>query len=61
MFDHYMPQNKVNAVIYLKAKKQMLIELSAKILENDLSTLSEISGTISNELDELDERLEAYL
>ena len=60
MTDPNMPNDKHEAIIYLKAKKQAYLELVAEICEHNMTTGSQISGLVFNKIDELDEDLESY-
>ena len=60
MIDPNMPNDKTQAAIYLKGKKQAYLELLAEISEHDLKTASHVSGLICNEIEVLDAILENY-
>jgi len=60
MIDHYMPADKRDAGIYLRAKQVMLVELLISFDENNLSTVSDLLGIIHSENDKLNEKLEGY-
>jgi len=61
MTDPNMPNNTLHASIYLKAKKQVLLELVNDIVEHEMGTVSQVSGLITGKLEVLDEQLEEYL
>ena len=59
MIDPYhVPNDTHEADIHYKARKQQLIELFAMISKERMITVSQISGTVSNLIEELDEILE---
>lgn len=59
MIDTYhVPSDTHEADIHYKARKQALLELFAMISEERMITVSQISGTVSNLIEELDEILE---
>lgn len=53
-----VPNDGHEATIHYKARKAALLDLLAKISTEMLSTGSQISGEILNQIDELDEILE---
>lgn len=60
MTDPNMPTDKKGAEIYLKARMVLLAELLAESKEHDYTTLSQLSGSISNKQDDVNEELTNY-
>ena len=60
MPDSNIPNNKHEAAIYLKSRKQAYLDLAAEVCENDMKTANQISGLIFNKIEELDQALELY-
>ena len=55
---YYVPSDTHEADIHYKARKQALIELFAVISEERMITVSQISGLVHNQIEELDNILE---
>ena len=53
-----IPNNKKDAEIFLNAKKIQLLELAAKIQNGEIETMTQVSGFIWNEIEQIDEELE---
>ena len=60
MKDFNIPNDKHEAAIYLKSRKQAYLDIAAEICENGMTTGSQISGLIFNKIEELDQALELY-
>ena len=55
---YYVPNNNHEAEVHHKARYRALIELLAEIDENEMDKVSQITGTIINNIEELNEILE---
>jgi len=55
---YYVPNDNNEAEIHHKARYRALIELLAEIDENGMDTVSQITGTIINNIEELKQILE---
>lgn len=53
-----IPGDKTSAELVLNAEKSALLELYALIIEHKLNKTHEITGLISNLIEEIDEELE---
>ena len=54
-----IPNNKKDAEIFLKAKKIQLLELMVKIQNGEIETMTQVSGFIWNEIEQIDEAVES--
>ncbi len=57
MIEANIPSDKRDATIYLKARKDALIELNAMFEANDIETTAHILGTMLNEIERINELL----
>ena len=53
-----VPNNKKDAEIFLNAKKIQLLELAAKIQNAEIETITQVSGFIWNDIEQIDEAIE---
>ena len=57
MIESNIPNDKRDATIYLKARKDALIELNAMFEDNDIETTAHILGAMLNEIERINELL----
>jgi len=57
MIESNIPNDKRDATLYLKARKDALIELNAMFEDNDIETTAHITGTMLNEIERINELL----
>ena len=57
MIEANIPQDKRDATLYLKARKDALIELNAMFIEHSIETSVYIIGTMMNEVERINELL----
>ena len=58
MIKDNLPHDNASRELYLNAQKSAFLELHAQIIEDNLTTASDITGLINNMVDELDGELE---
>ena len=57
--DHDLPHDKNGAVEALKQRKIALMQLFQTILDDDYTTVSQISGLINSTVDDIDKKLDS--